>query len=97
MIKEAGYKGEAITFRVLSSYYINQVATARVVEMWKAVGLNVQIKMVENWTQIFERGPERGVRDWSNSATSATPSPRSWRSTGPTASSSRWASGPTTR
>ncbi len=74
LIKEAGYKGEAITFRVLSNYYINQVATAQVlVEMWKAVGLNVQIKMVENWTQIFERGPERGVRDWSNSATFSDP------------------------
>ncbi len=74
LIKEAGYKGEPITFRVLNNYYINQVATAQVlVEMWKQVGLNVQIKMVENWTQIFERGPERGVRDWSNSATFSDP------------------------
>ena len=74
LIKESGYKGEAITFRVLSNYYINQVSTAQVlVEMWKQVGLNVQIKMVENWTQIFERGPERGVRDWSNSATFSDP------------------------
>lgn len=74
LIKEAGYKGDPITFRVIPNYYINQNATAQVlVEMWKQVGLNVQIKMVENWTQIFERGPDRGIRDWSNSATFSDP------------------------
>ena len=74
LIKEAGYKGDPITFRVGPNYYINQTPTSQVlVEMWKQVGLNVQIKMVENWTQIFERGPERGIRDWSNSATFSDP------------------------
>jgi len=74
LIREAGYKGEPITFRVGPNYYINQTPTSQVlVEMWKQVGLNVQLKMVENWTQIFERGPERGVRDWSNSATFSDP------------------------
>ncbi|MCC6717984.1 MAG: ABC transporter substrate-binding protein [Acetobacteraceae bacterium] len=74
MIKDAGYKGDPITFRVLNNYYINQTATSQVLtEMWKQVGLNVQIQMVENWTQIFARGPERGVRDWSNSATFSDP------------------------
>jgi peptide/nickel transport system substrate-binding protein len=38
------------------------------VEMWKAVGLNVQIETKENWTQIMERNDTRAVRDWSNSA-----------------------------
>ena len=74
LIKEAGYKGDPITFRVAAGYYINQVPTSQVlVEMWKQVGLNVQIKMVDNSTQKFERGPERGVRDWSNSATFSDP------------------------
>ncbi len=74
LVKESGYKGDPITFRVLNNYYINQVANAQVlVEMWKQVGLNVQITMVENWSQIFARGPERGVRDWSNSATFSDP------------------------
>ena len=36
--------------------------------MWNQVGLNVQIEMKENWTQILERSPSRAVRDWSNSA-----------------------------
>lgn len=69
LIKAAGYKGDPITFRVLNNYYINQTATSQVLqEMWQQVGLNVKISMVENWSQIFARGPERGVRDWSNSA-----------------------------
>ncbi len=69
LLKQAGYKGDAIPYRLLNNYYTNQNATAQIlVEMWRAVGLNVQINTVENWTQIMARGPERGVRDWSNSA-----------------------------
>ena len=69
LLKEAGYKGDPIPYRLLNNYYTNQVATAQVlVEMWKAVGLNVQIEMKENWAQILERSPTRAVRDWSNSA-----------------------------
>lgn len=68
LVKEAGYKGEPIPYRVLNNYYINQVQTAQIlVEMWRAVGLNVELQMKENWQQIFEKG-NRGIRDWSNSA-----------------------------
>ncbi|HKU94218.1 MAG TPA: ABC transporter substrate-binding protein [Vineibacter sp.] len=69
LIKEAGYKGEPIPFRVLNNYYTNQVPTAQILtEMWRAVGLNVRIQMKENWQQIFEKNEPRAVRDWSNSA-----------------------------
>ncbi len=69
LLKQAGYKGDPIPYRLLNNYYTNQNATAQIlVEMWRSVGLNVQINTVENWTQIMARGPERGVRDWSNSA-----------------------------
>lgn len=69
LLKEAGYKGDPIPYRLLNNYYTNQVATAQIlVEMWKAVGLNVQIESKENWTQIMERGDNRAIRDWSNSA-----------------------------
>lgn len=69
LLKEAGYKGDPIPYRLLNNYYTNQNATAQVlVEMWKAVGLNVQIETKENWTQIMERGENRAIRDWSNSA-----------------------------
>jgi peptide/nickel transport system substrate-binding protein len=69
LLKEAGYKGDPIPFRLLNNYYTNQVATAQVlVEMWRQAGLNVTIEMKENWQQIFETNSPRAVRDWSNSA-----------------------------
>lgn len=69
LIREAGYKGEPIPFRVLNNYYTNQVQTAQILaEMWRAVGLKVDMQMKENWQQIFDRTTPRGIRDWSNSA-----------------------------
>jgi len=70
LVKVAGYKGDPIPYRLLNNYYTNQVPTAQVlVEMWQQAGLNVELGMKENWSQIFERTPTRGIRDWSNSAT----------------------------
>ena len=69
LLKQAGYKGDPIPYRLLNNYYTNQNATAQIlVEMWRSVGLNVEISSKENWTQIMERGEQRAVRDWSNSA-----------------------------
>ncbi|WP_426955034.1 ABC transporter substrate-binding protein [Muricoccus radiodurans] len=69
LLREANYRGEPIPYRLLNNYYTNQTPTAQVlVEMWRAVGLNVSIDMKENWSQILERTPGRAVRDWSNSA-----------------------------
>ena len=69
LLKQAGYKGDPIPYRLLNDYYTNQVANGQVlVEMWRQVGLNVEIGIKENWTQVLERGPARGIRDWSNSA-----------------------------
>ncbi len=46
LLKAAGYKGDAIPYRLLNNYYTNQVATSQVLlEMWKQVGLNVEIEM----------------------------------------------------
>ena len=69
LLKEANYKGEAIPYRLLNNYYTNQTATGQVmVEMWKQVGLNVEIEMKENWAQIHDPAGVKGVRDWSASA-----------------------------
>ena len=69
LIKDAGYKGQPIPYRVLNNYYTNQVQTAQVmVEMWRAVGLNIDLQMKENWQQIMDASSPRAVRDWSNSA-----------------------------
>ncbi len=69
LLKAAGYKGEPIPYRLLNDYYTNQTATAQALaEMWGQVGLNVEIQMKENWTQIWDRAGQRAVHDWSNSA-----------------------------
>jgi peptide/nickel transport system substrate-binding protein len=69
LLREANYRGEPIPYRLLPGYYTNQNATAQVlVEMWRAAGINVQINVVENWAQIFDRSSPRAIRDWSNSA-----------------------------
>jgi peptide/nickel transport system substrate-binding protein len=53
-------------YRCLNNYYTNQTATSQVlVEMWRAAGLNVQLQMLENWSQVTEAGATRGIRDWS--------------------------------
>ncbi|MBT9382334.1 ABC transporter substrate-binding protein [Pseudooceanicola sp. CBS1P-1] len=67
LLKEAGYKGDAIPYRLLNDYYTLQVNNAQVmVEMWKQVGLNVEIEMKENWSQVWDPNGTRGVHDWSS-------------------------------
>ena len=69
LLKEANYKGDSISYRLLNDYYTNQTANAQVlVQMWHEVGLNVVIEMKENWSQIFSPEGKRGVHDWSNTA-----------------------------
>ncbi|WP_128254410.1 ABC transporter substrate-binding protein [Falsirhodobacter deserti] len=70
LLKQAGYKGDAIPYRLLNNYYTNQTPTAQIlVEMWAQVGLNVEIEMKENWSQIHDAEGTRGVFDWSASNT----------------------------
>jgi peptide/nickel transport system substrate-binding protein len=68
LLKEAGYKGDPLPYRLLNNYYTNQVPSSQVLaEMWSQVGLNIEIGMKENWTQVQDR-PGRGINDWSCSA-----------------------------
>ncbi len=70
LLKATGYKGDPIPYRIRDNYYVAQTATAQVLAaMWQDVGLNVQIGIRENWSQVLEKTPQRGLRDWSNSAT----------------------------
>jgi peptide/nickel transport system substrate-binding protein len=74
LLREAGYRGEPIPYRLLNNYYTNQVANAQImVEMWRQVGVNVAIEMRENFSQVTDRTPGRALRDWSNTALFADP------------------------
>lgn len=84
LLREAGYRGEPIPYRLLNNYYTNQVANAQIaVEMWRAVGLNVQIEMRENFSQVTARTPGRALRDWSNTSIFGDPVAGILRSYGP--------------
>jgi peptide/nickel transport system substrate-binding protein len=66
LLKEAGYKGQTVSYRLIPNYYINGLEAAQVVqEMWKKIGFNVELQMVENFTQ--KRTPDAAIYAWSNS------------------------------
>ena len=68
LLKQANYKGDPIPYFLLNNYYTNQTATGQVLtEMWQQAGINIEIQMKENWSQIFAGEGERGLRDWSAS------------------------------
>ncbi|MGY6409552.1 MAG: ABC transporter substrate-binding protein [Alkalilacustris sp.] len=69
LLAEAGYDGTRIEYRILDDYYTNELATGQIlIEMWRAVGLNVDLGVRENWGQIVDNDGTRAIRNWSNSA-----------------------------
>ena len=53
LLKKSKYKGEVINYPILIDYYPNEVSASQaIVEMWRAVGINVQIEVKENWSQV---------------------------------------------
>ncbi len=83
LLKDAGYKGERITYRLLNNYYTNQVAGAQVmIDMWRAVGLKVEIEMMENFSQI-QKKPVHAIYDSSSTAIFPDYLGHAWREFGP--------------
>ncbi|MCP8687511.1 ABC transporter substrate-binding protein [Marinobacterium sedimentorum] len=84
LLKEAGYKGEEISYRYLQDYYTGEVNTAQIlVDMWRQVGLNVKLELKENWGQIEDAPEGRGIFNWSNSAEYPDPLGQIYRLYGP--------------
>jgi peptide/nickel transport system substrate-binding protein len=64
LVKESGYDGRALSFRLIPNYYLNGTEAAQVLqEMWKAVGINVRLDLVENFKQV--RAPGMEIHAWS--------------------------------
>lgn len=88
LLKEAGYKGEKIQYRILNNYYtLERPISQALVSMWRNVGLNVYISVKENWAQVVENTPERMVRNASFTAFYPDPVGQFWRRFSP---SSGW-------
>ena len=92
LLQEAGYNGERITFRTLNDYYVNSVAAIQMMmEMWKAVGLNVEMEIRETWDQVLADGLQ--MRNWSNGfqmPDAATPLTSDWGPTGSPQTTHAW-------
>ncbi len=82
LLKEAGYKGQPITYRTMPAYYTNALDAAQViVEMWKAVGVDARLQVVESFNQMREKGQQVGNN--SNSTRLPDPLGALWISWGP--------------
>ncbi|MBW6401486.1 ABC transporter substrate-binding protein [Roseomonas sp. HJA6] len=82
LLREAGYAGQEITYRTMPNYYTNALRAAQViVEMWKAVGINAKLQVVENFTQMRADGQQVGNN--SNSTRLPDPLGALWISWGP--------------
>ena len=65
LVAESGYDGAPISFRLIPGYYLNGVEAAQVVqEMWRAVGITVELEFVESFGQVRDDGAQ--IYAWSN-------------------------------
>ncbi|MGY4230365.1 peptide/nickel transport system substrate-binding protein [Bradyrhizobium sp. USDA 4503] len=83
LVRQAGYNGDPIVHRLLKNWYPNQVLTAQIlVQMWKAVGLNVLLHPMENFSQVYAK-PLNAI--WDESFLPSWPDPTSmvWRQHAP--------------
>jgi peptide/nickel transport system substrate-binding protein len=65
LARESGYDGRSISLRVIPNYYLNGMEAAQILlEMWKAVGINVKLDLVDNFKQVRAKGTEMHL--WSN-------------------------------
>ncbi|UVK49671.1 ABC transporter substrate-binding protein (plasmid) [Mesorhizobium sp. AR02] len=65
LLSEAGYSGAPIEYRILANYYTAELDVAQTLQqMWQAVGINVQLKVCENWGQMFAQ-PNYAIFDGS--------------------------------
>jgi peptide/nickel transport system substrate-binding protein len=65
LVKASGYDGRPISLRAIPNYYLNGIEASQVLlEMWKAVGINVKLDLVDNFKQVRSKGVEMHL--WSN-------------------------------
>ncbi|KAA0688097.1 oligopeptide ABC transporter substrate-binding protein [Neorhizobium sp. P12A] len=84
LLKEAGYTGQKIVYRTQADYYTNALEAAQIlVEMWKAVGINAELQVVETSAQMRGKAVSQ-ISNWSNSTRLPDPLGALWVAWGPT-------------
>jgi peptide/nickel transport system substrate-binding protein len=82
LLREAGYAGQPIVYRTQPNYYTNALPAAQIlIEMWKAVGINASLQIVENSAQMRTAGQQ--ITNWSNSTRLPDPLGALWIAWGP--------------
>lgn len=82
LLAEAGYDGAPIYYSTNPNYYINTVPAAQaIMEMWKAVGINGKLNLVEDVRGVPE--DQLMVRTWSNTTRFPDPAGGLWNLWGP--------------
>ena len=82
LLAEAGYDGEPIPYRTRAGYYPGELTTAQALAgMWQAVGVNIDLQVMESWDQVFAE-PGTGIRNSSSPPLFADPVAGIWRNFG---------------
>lgn len=65
LLKESGYGGETVSYRIIPGYYTNSLEAAQIIqEMWKTIGFNIKLDPVENFKAVRAEGV--AIYPWSN-------------------------------
>jgi peptide/nickel transport system substrate-binding protein len=86
LLKAAGYKGEPLNFRVTKGYYANYEDAAQIMlEMWKKVGLKVNLEIRESASLAWKgvKDGEVALVNWSSGIHFADPITPLWVDWGP--------------
>ncbi|KEY60904.1 ABC transporter substrate-binding protein [Serratia sp. DD3] len=80
LVKESGYKGEPIVWRLLPGYYTLEVSVTQAIEqMLHNVGLNIKLEIKENWEQVEAQSPTRMINNASVTGYYQDPVGQLWR------------------
>ena len=81
LVSESDYDGSVINYETEADYYTNGLQAAQaIIEMWREVGINAQIRLRQPGESI--PAAESMVANWSNSSVLADPDGTLWRSWG---------------
>lgn len=79
VLAESAYDGEPIVYRTQPGYYTFQGEIAEIMQsMWADVGINVDVQIMENWTQVLEE-EGRQIYDYSSTMMYPDPVGHLWR------------------
>lgn len=82
LVAESGYAGEPVYFNAHPTYYVNGLQAAEaIVEMWRAVGVNAEVRVAGDPAGLFglaSDDPFAMINSWSNSMRFADPAGGLW-------------------